>query len=131
MLYEHFLETPKDDLYEITFHVQRSVAASLVRHGLAVVYCPHTTAAITVNENADPSVKSDLLLGLGLAFPDRPEFSHAEGNSKANLKASAIGPSQTLIIESGKLLLGTWQGIYFCEFDAPRSRKFYVKIIGA
>ncbi|MDR0621904.1 MAG: secondary thiamine-phosphate synthase enzyme YjbQ [Deltaproteobacteria bacterium] len=130
MLQKHTLQTPKDGFYDITFQVQRSVAASLVREGLAVVYCPHTTAAITVNENADPSVLHDLALGLERAFPDRSEFRHAEGNSKAHLKASAIGASQTFIIESGKPLLGTWQGIYFCEFDAPRSRTYYVKIVG-
>jgi secondary thiamine-phosphate synthase enzyme len=130
MLFEHALTTPREDFYDITFNVQRSVAASLVRQGLALVYCPHTTAAITINENADPSVVHDLLLGLERAFPDRSEFKHLEGNSKAHLKASAIGSSAAVIIEAGKLLVGSWQGIYFCEFDPPRSRKFYVKIIG-
>lgn len=98
--------------------------------GIAIVYCPHTTAGMTINENADPDVVHDLLIGLSKAFPDRPEFRHAEGNSTAHLKASAMGSSVTVIIESGKLLLGTWQGVYFCEFDPPRSRKFYVKVLG-
>jgi len=99
-------------------------------NGIAVVYCPHTTAGITINENADPDVTWDMMLGFDKAFPDRPEFRHAEGNSAAHLKASAVGSSVTVIIENGNLILGTWQGIYFCEFDSPRTRKFYVKIMG-
>jgi secondary thiamine-phosphate synthase enzyme len=97
--------------------------------GIAVVYCPHTTAGITINENADPDVVHDLLLGLAKAYPDRPEFTHSEGNSAAHLKASAMGSSATIIIDGGKPVLGTWQGIYFCEFDPPRNRKFYVKVL--
>ncbi|MDR2367009.1 MAG: secondary thiamine-phosphate synthase enzyme YjbQ [Deltaproteobacteria bacterium] len=130
MFFEYPLAAPREDFYDITYQVQRAVAASQVRQGLVVVYCPHTTAGITINENADPSVVRDLLLGLEKAFPDRPDFRHSEGNSKAHLKASAIGSSVTLIIEDWKLILGTWQGIYFCEFDPPRNRKYYVKIIG-
>jgi len=98
--------------------------------GIAVVYCPHTTAGITINENADPDVVHDLLIGLDKAFPSRPEFRHGEGNSAAHLKASAMGSSVTVIIEGGKLLLGTWQSVYFCEFDPPRKRRFYVKVMG-
>ncbi|GHV07346.1 hypothetical protein FACS1894217_07990 [Clostridia bacterium] len=94
-----------------------------------MVYCPHTTAGITINENADPDVVTDLLFALGKTFPDRPEFRHAEGNSAAHLKASMIGSSVTVIIDGGKLVLGTWKGIYFCEFDPLRNRKFYVKVI--
>ena len=94
-----------------------------------MIYCPHTTAGITINENADPDVVRDMLLGLDKAYPDRTEFRHAEGNSAAHLKASAVGSSATVIIRDGKLLLGQWQGIYFCEFDPPRNRKFYVNII--
>ena len=115
----------------ITDEVQKAVAASGVREGICVVFVPHTTAAVTINENADPDVVHDLLIGLDKAFPDRSEFRHAEGNSTAHLKASAIGSSATVIIENGKLVLGTWQSIYFCEFDPPRTRKFYVKVIGA
>lgn len=92
-------------------------------------FCPHTTAGITINENADPDVVKDMLYGLEKAYPDRKEFQHFEGNSSAHLKATAVGSSVTVIIENGKLLLGTWQGIYFCEFDGPRTRKFYVKIL--
>ena len=85
---------------------------------------------MTINEKADPDVIHDLLIGLSKAFPDRSEFRHAEGNSAAHLKASAVGSSVTVIIEGGKLLLGTWQSVFFCEFDPPRTRKFYVKVMG-
>jgi len=131
MLYEYTLSSQREDFYNITSQVRESVIKSGVSGGIAVVFCPHTTAGITINENADPDVLHDLLLGLRKAFPDQPEFRHGEGNSAAHLKASAMGASATVIIENGKLLLGTWQGIYFCEFDPPRSRKFYVKVTGA
>jgi secondary thiamine-phosphate synthase enzyme len=110
--------------------VREAVAASGVSDGVAVVYCPHTTAGITINENADPDVTRDLMLGLDWAFPDRAEFRHIEGNSAAHLKASCVGSSVTVIIEHGQPVLGTWQGVYFCEFDGPRSRRFHVKVIG-
>ena len=130
MLYEYSLSTAREDFYNITSQVRESVVKSGATDGIAVVYCPHTTAGITINENADPDVVHDLLHGLDKAFPDRPEFRHGEGNSSAHLKSSAIGSSVTVIIENRKLLLGTWQGIYFCEFDPPRKRKYYVKVIG-
>jgi secondary thiamine-phosphate synthase enzyme len=94
------------------------------------VFCPHTTAGITINENADPDVVKDLLYGLDKAFPDRTEYRHAEGNSAAHLKASCIGSSVTVIVENGLPILGTWQGIYFCEFDGPRERKYHIKVMG-
>ena len=97
--------------------------------GIAIIYCPHTTAGITINENADPDVVTDLLFALDKTFPNRSEFCHGEGNSAAHLKAGIMGSSVTVIINGGKLLLGTWQGIYFCEFDPPRNRKFYVKVV--
>lgn len=128
MLFTYNLSAQREDFYDITVQVRDAVAQSGTNSGVAIVFCPHTTAGITINENADPDVVPDLLLGLEKAFPDRPEFRHAEGNSAAHLKASAIGSSETIIIEDGRLLLGTWQGIYFCEFDPPRSRRFYVKI---
>lgn len=130
MVYEYQLSTSREDFYNITAQVREAVTKSGVTDGFVIVYCPHTTAGITINENADPDVVRDLLLGLGKAFPDRAEFRHAEGNSAAHLKASAMGSSATTIIDGGKLVLGTWQGVYFCEFDAPRNRKFYVKITG-
>ncbi len=130
MLYEYKLDTPKQNFYNITGQVRRAIADSDIKNGLAVVYCPHTTAGITINENADPDVVRDMLYALDKTYPDRPEFRHSEGNSAAHLKASAIGSGVTIIVDMGKLLLGTWQGIYFCEFDPPRSRKFYVKLLG-
>jgi len=129
MLIEYALSAQREDFYNITPQVREAVVKSGIANGIAVVYCPHTTAGMTINENADPDVIHDLLIGLDKAFPDRSEFRHAEGNSTAHLKASAIGSSVTVIIENGKLLLGTWQGVYFCEFDPPRSRKFYVKVL--
>jgi len=145
MLHEFSLSTPREDFHNITSQVRQAVSASGVKNGIAVVFCPHTTAGITINENADPDVVHDMLLGLAKAYPDRKEFKHCEGNSAAHLKASAVGSSVTIIIANGKLMLGTWQGIYFCEFDAgcmgeqfatrtsspPRSRKFFVQLIGA
>jgi secondary thiamine-phosphate synthase enzyme len=129
MRYEYTLQTPKADFYNITAQVREAVSKSGVVAGIAVIYCPHTTAGITINENADPDVVRDLLIGLDKAFLDRPEFRHEEGNSVAHLKASTVGSSATVIIDDGNLVLGTWQGIYFTEFDPPRSQKFYVKII--
>jgi len=129
MLYEYNLSAQREDFYNITSQVRESITKSGVNSGIAVVFNPHTTAAITINENADSDVVTDLLLGLNKAFPDRPEFRHGEGNSAAHLKASAMGSSATIIIENGKPVLGTWQGIYFCEFDPPRERRFYVKVI--
>ena len=130
MLYEYTLSTQREDFYNITSQVREAITKSGVKNGIAVVFCPHTTAGITINENADPTVVHDLLLGLNNAFPDRAEFRHGEGNSAAHLKASAMGSSATIIIENGKPLLGTWQGLYFCEFDPPRNRKFHVKVQG-
>ncbi len=130
MLYRYTLKTPQEDLIAITAQVQGAVAESGVQSGICVVYCPHTTAGITINENADPDVVTDLLLAYDKAFPDRREFRHCEGNSAAHAKASAMGSSATLIIENGRAMLGRWQNVYFCEFDGPRTRTFFVKIIG-
>jgi len=128
MLYEYTLSTPHENFYNITPQLREAIAKNGITSGHAIIYCPHTTAGITINENADPDVVRDLLLGLRDVFPDRPQFRHAEGNSAAHLKASAMGSSATVIIEDSKPLLGTWQGVYFCEFDPPRNRKFYVKV---
>jgi len=129
MFNEYQLSTSREDFYDITPQVREAVTKSGITDGIAVVYCPHTTAGITINENADSDVVRDLLIGLNKAFPDRAEFRHSEGNSAAHLKASVIGPSVTVIVDGSKLVLGTWQGIYFCEFDPPRRRKFYIKVI--
>ena len=129
MLYEYKLSTPREDFYNVTAQVRNAISESGVRDGIAVIFCPHTTAGITINENADPDVVHDILIGFSKAFPDRPEFKHGEGNSTAHLKASTVGSSVTVVVADGKPLLGVWQSIYFCEFDAPRSRKFYVKVM--
>lgn len=129
MLFEYHLNTEREGFYNITSFVRQALAESGVSSGMALVYCPHTTAGITINENADPDVVTDLLYALDKTFPDRPQFRHAEGNSAAHLKSSCIGASVNVIIDNGRLLLGTWQGVYFTEFDGPRTRKFYVKII--
>ena len=129
MLYHYTLKTPREDLISITAQVKGAVAESGVNSGICVVYCPHTTAGITLNENTDPDVVTDLLLAYEKAFPDRKEFRHCEGNSAAHAKASAMGSSVTLVIENGHVLLGTWQNVYFCEFDGPRTRNFYVKVM--
>ncbi len=129
MVYNFNIHTERENFYNITSYVRQAVNESGVSDGIAVVYCQHTTAGITINENADPDVVTDLLYALDKTYPDRPQFRHLEGNSAAHLKASCIGSSVTVIIQDGSLLLGTWQGIYFTEFDGPRSRKFFVKII--
>ena len=131
MLFEFPIQTPRKDFYDITGQVLEAVSKSNVQDGLAVVYCPHTTAGITINENADPDVVHDFLIGLDETFPNHHEFRHGEGNSSAHLKASVVGSSATVIIRKSRLLLGTWQSVYFCEFDPPRNRKFFVKIIGS
>ncbi|WP_088225581.1 secondary thiamine-phosphate synthase enzyme YjbQ [Desulfosporosinus sp. FKB] len=131
MIHEIQLQTKKhDEMIDITAQVQNFVTTQNIRDGLAVVYCPHTTAGITINENADPDVKKDFLRRLDEIYPqETPKDRHSEGNSAAHLKASTVGPSQTVIINNGKLLLGRWQGIYFCEFDGPRERSCYVKFL--
>ena len=131
MIFEYRLSASREDFYDITPQVCEAVTKSAVRDGFVVIYCPHTTAGITINENADPDVVRDMLIGLNKAFPSYQEYRHAEGNSAAHLKASLLGSGVTIVIDEGKFILGTWQGIYFCEFDPPRTRKFFVKIVGA
>ncbi len=122
--------TGRHGLYDITRDVAAAVKGSGGRDGIAFVYCPHTTGAITINENTDPDVRRDIVIGLEAAFPDNPAFRHGEGNSAAHLKSSCVGCGQTLPVENSRLVLGTWQGIYFCEFDGPRRRKVIIKVIG-
>ncbi|MBQ9898954.1 MAG: YjbQ family protein [Ruminococcus sp.] len=129
MLFDFTLSTPAEGLVDITPEVCEAISESGVNEGTCIVFCTHTTAAITITENADPDVKTDLVLGLDRSFPDLDSFRHAEGNSDAHIKSSTIGPSETLIVHAGRPLLGTWQGLYFCEFDGPRTRKFYVKVV--
>lgn len=130
MLREYSLNTGRNNWTDVTNRVLDAVRESGVRDGLCLVYCPHTTAGITINENADEDVVRDLLFALEQTYPDRPEFRHMEGNSAAHLKASVIGSSVTIPVSNGRLMLGTWQGVYFCEFDGPRARRFAVQITG-
>lgn len=119
----------RDQFVEITDRVRQIVAQSQVQHGMVTVYSPHTTAGITINENADPDVVHDMLLTLKRLVPqDSPGFRHAENNSDSHVKASMMGSSCHVIVHDGELVLGTWQGIYFCEFDGPRQRILVVKV---
>lgn len=128
-LFEYTIKTGKNGFYDITRDIEDSVARSKVIDGVAVVFCPHTTAGITINENADPDVVSDMTHTLNKVFPKLLEYRHMEGNSDAHVKSTLTGAQITLIITGGKLLLGTWQGIYFAEYDGPRTRRFFVKIL--
>ncbi len=113
-------------MVDITTEVQRVVSGSGVVDGVAVVYCPHTTAGLTINEHADPSVAADILEALEKAVPWRASYRHTEGNAAAHVKAALVGSSVTVPVQAGRLVLGTWQGIFFCEFDGPRSRQVLV-----
>ena len=117
------------ELIDITPLIQEIVQKAGVEDGLCMLFVPHTTAAVTINENADPSVPRDILMELNKIVPFEDRYQHTEGNSSAHIKSSLVGCSQTLFIGSGRLLLGTWQGIFFCEFDGPRNRQVYVKVV--
>ena len=120
----------RSQMVEVTSQVQKVVSQNGVQDGMVVVYVPHTTAAVTINENADPDVKHDMLKKLEALIPkSEPYYQHGEGNSDSHVKTSLVGNSVTVMIERGKLILGTWQGIQFCEFDGPRSRTYLVKIV--
>ena len=118
----------RNELVDITSQVQGIVTKSNVKEGVCVVYCPHTTAGVTINENADPSVKHDILAKLSGLVPEGQGYTHAEGNSDSHIKASLMGNSRTILVENGSLVLGTWEGIFFAEFDGPRDRKLLVYI---
>ena len=117
------------EMLDITARIQQVVDESGVKEGVCVAFVPHTTAALTINENADPDVVRDFTTELGKIVPWEDGYHHMEGNSAAHLKASMIGFSEQILIEGGKLQLGTWQGIYFCEYDGPRNRKLKVKVM--
>ncbi len=119
----------KTDLIDITQSVQEVIHKSGIKRGVCFIFVPHTTAAITINENADPSVSQDILMALNKMVPFQDRYQHTEGNSAAHIKASLLGSSQAVFLESGNLALGTWQGIFFCEFDGPRNRTVYVKVL--
>jgi secondary thiamine-phosphate synthase enzyme len=121
----------RNEFVEITPQVARFVEETNLRSGLVVVYVPHTTAGCTINENADPDVVRDMLLELEKIVPYQSDYRHAEGNSDSHIKASMMGASQTILVEQGRLVLGQWQGIYFCEFDGPRRRTVHLKGWGA
>lgn len=130
MLFEFSLKTTKaNEFINITGKVKEAVMKSKVNSGICVIFVPHTTAGVTINENADPDVVKDMLMELSKIVPEDKEYRHFEGNSSAHIKSSLMGSSQTVIIENGELKVGTWQGIYFTEFDGPRTRKFFVKVI--
>jgi secondary thiamine-phosphate synthase enzyme len=119
----------RTEMVDISADVGRVVAQSGVREGFCMFYVPHTTAGVTINESADPSVRADILMVLNQMVPWKAEYRHAEGNSPAHVKATLVGASQTVAIENGALVLGTWQGIFFCEFDGPRERKVHLRIL--
>jgi secondary thiamine-phosphate synthase enzyme len=122
--------TAREEIVDVTSEVRAAVAGSGVGNGFCVVFIPHTTAGVTINENSDPDVKTDILAALRKAVPDNLPYRHAEGNSAAHAKAGLVGSSVTVIVEGGHLRLGTWQGIQFCEFDGPRTRKAWIQVTG-
>jgi secondary thiamine-phosphate synthase enzyme len=123
------VHTTEFGMMDITGDVRDVISRSGFKSGIVVIYSTHTSAGITVNENADPDVRNDIMFGLRESFPDRFEFKHSEGNSCAHIMTSVIGSSATVIVENGEMLLGLWQGIFICEFDGPRARKVLVKMI--
>ena len=118
----------KQDLIDITSLVQQEISSLGIKNGICFIYVPHTTAGVTINENADPSVKEDILMAMNKIIPDSFPYRHSEGNSPAHVKASLIGSSVSVVIENGQLCLGTWQGIFFCEFDGPRRRRVFLSL---
>ncbi|MEW6049986.1 MAG: secondary thiamine-phosphate synthase enzyme YjbQ [Candidatus Zixiibacteriota bacterium] len=119
----------RDEMLDVTAQVQKVVSDSGARDGYVICFVPHTTAGITINEHADPDVCRDILHKLRKEIPQSDGYRHAEGNSDAHIKASLMGSSVTVIFENKRLVLGTWQGIFFCEFDGPRSRTLFVKVV--
>ncbi|MGE7603703.1 secondary thiamine-phosphate synthase enzyme YjbQ [Peribacillus sp. NPDC097675] len=120
----------RDDMIDITTEVQKYILEAGIQEGIALVYCPHTTAGITINENADPDVKKDMLRRLDELYPWNHTLDlHMEGNTAAHLKSSTVGSSQQIPIHKGSLVLGRWQGVYFCEFDGPRERQYFIKLL--
>lgn len=131
MLFKHQYQFSKRmEMKDITNQIKEDLKRSGIKEGIVVIYTPHTTAGITINENADPDVVRDMINGFERAFPtNHPDYHHFEGNSHAHMKSTIFSVSQTLIVEDSHLILGIWQSVYLCEFDGPRNRKYYVKII--
>jgi secondary thiamine-phosphate synthase enzyme len=119
----------RNELIDITAQVQKIIERESAKEGICTIFCPHTTAGLTINENADPSVKKDILNYLSKLIPESEDFTHSEGNSDSHIKASLLGSSLQVIVEDKRLVLGTWQGIYFCEFDGPRSRSVFIHFL--
>jgi secondary thiamine-phosphate synthase enzyme len=119
----------RTELLDLTSRVQEVVQKSGVSEGICHIFVPHTTAAVTINESADPAVKADILMVLNKVISEKEPYRHQEGNSPAHIKASLIGPHLTVLVSQGRLVLGTWQGVFFCEFDGPRSRRLHVKVV--
>lgn len=119
----------RTELVDITQGVQRLVAESSVRSGVCYIYVPHTTSGITINENTDPNVGRDILKELNKVIPFDDDYGHGEGNSAAHIKSTIVGMSKSVLVEDGRLALGTWQAVFFCEFDGPRDRRVYVKVM--
>lgn len=117
------------EMVDITRQVQNTIEAAGFQNGLCALYVPHTTAGITINESADPSVRRDILMVLNQMVPWKADYRHLEGNSPAHVKSTLVGSSQLVVVENGRMALGTWQGIFFCEFDGPRSRKLQIKFL--
>jgi len=120
----------KVDLIDITIQIKEVIVKSGVQEGICIIFVPHTTAGVTINENADPDVIRDIIESINKIVPFDATYKHSEGNSPAHIKSSLFSPDRTVIIENGALALGVWQGIYFCEFDGPRNRKLFVKVLG-
>lgn len=131
MLFKHEYQFSKRmEMIDITDSIKEDLRKSKITNGIIVVYTPHTTAGITINENADPDVVRDMINGFERAFPTHhSDYRHFEGNSHAHMKSTVFNPSQSLIVDNGKIILGIWQSVYLCEFDGPRKRTYYVKII--
>lgn len=121
----------KTEFIDITSKIQKMVVSAGIGEGLCMLYVPHTTAAVTINESADPSVKDDILMIIDKIIPWEAGYRHLEGNSPAHIKSTLVGPSELIAVEKDRLVLGTWQGIFFCEFDGPRTRKVHVRLIQA
>ncbi len=123
--------TKRAELIDITGKIQEAAGKNKLAEGVCVVFCPHTTAGLTVNENADPSVKKDIIAALGRLVPENAGYAHGEGNADSHVKSSLFGSSVTVFVEKGQLMLGTWQAIYFCESDGPRSRQVWVTLLAS
>ena len=119
----------RTEFVDVTSQIQEIIKQNEVKEGICYLYVPHTTAAVTINESADRNVVEDIIFMLNKVIPFESKYLHTEGNSAAHIKASIVGPSETIPIENGRLMLGTWQGIFFCEFDGPRRRQMLVKVM--